>query len=130
MTASHLIAIGAAVGGLGIVGVLEWQAKDHVVMTGFRFDARESLRLTPGSTLRLFAIIGERAARPGGGEGQAEKYPRCEARLRRTTDMQRSTRFEHARCPHDHGRFESQGLTAVDDASANRMESLFVFHLE
>jgi hypothetical protein len=32
------------------------------------------------------------------------KCPRCRARLRRTSDMQRRTRFEYLSCPHGHGR--------------------------
>jgi hypothetical protein len=71
----------------------------------FWFDARESLTLTPGSTLALFRVIGEHAARPQpSGGGDTARCPRCRARLRRTRDMQRSTRFEYLRCPNHHGR--------------------------
>lgn len=68
------------------------------------FDPRESLQLTPGATLMLFRIIGEHVAKPHALESETAKCPRCRARLRRTQDMQRSTRFEYYRCPHDHGR--------------------------
>jgi len=68
------------------------------------FDPRESLQLTPGATLMLFRIIGEHIAKPHALESETAKCPRCRARLRRTQDMQRSTRFEYYRCPHDHGR--------------------------
>lgn len=68
------------------------------------FDPRESLQLTPGATLNLFRIIGEHVAKPHALESDTAKCPRCKARLRRTQDMQRSTRFEYYRCPHDHGR--------------------------
>ena len=68
------------------------------------FDPRESLQLTPGATLMLFRVIGEHVAKPQAIEAETAKCPRCKARLRRTQDRQRSTRFEYFRCPHDHGR--------------------------
>ena len=68
------------------------------------FDGRESLSLTPASTLALFRIIGEHVARPQLADGDASKCPRCRGRLRRTTDMQRATRFEYFKCPNGHGR--------------------------
>lgn len=68
------------------------------------FDPRESLQLTPGATLMLFRLIGEHVARPHALESETAKCPRCRARLRRTQDMQRATRFEYFKCPHDHGR--------------------------
>lgn len=68
------------------------------------FDPRESLQLTPGATLNLFRIIGEHVAKPHELASDTAKCPRCRARLRRTQDMQRTTRFEYYRCPHDHGR--------------------------
>ena len=52
----------------------------------------------------LFRVIGEHVAKPQAIESETAKCPRCKARLRRTQDMQRSTRFEYFRCPHDHGR--------------------------
>lgn len=68
------------------------------------FDPRESLQLTPGATLALFRVIGEHIAKPHWLESETAKCPRCKARLRRTQDLQRSTRFEYYRCPNDHGR--------------------------
>lgn len=68
------------------------------------FDPRESLQLTPGATLMLFRLIGEHVARPQALTADTAKCPRCQARLRRTQDMQRATRFEYLRCPHNHGR--------------------------
>jgi hypothetical protein len=68
------------------------------------FDPRESLQLTPGATLMLFRLIGEHVAKPHALEAETAKCPRCKARLRKTQDMQRSTRFEYFRCPNDHGR--------------------------
>jgi hypothetical protein len=73
----------------------------------FWFDARESLQLTPGATLTLFQVIGERAGRPQWRYADVSRCPRCSARLRRTQDLQRTTRFEYFRCPHGHGRLIS-----------------------
>jgi hypothetical protein len=73
----------------------------------FWFDGRESLQLTPAATLALFRIIGERAARPQLQDGDVAKCPRCRARLRRTQDMQRATRFSYFKCPNEHGRLIS-----------------------
>ena len=69
------------------------------------FDTRENLQLTPGATLSMFRLIGERGGRPSPHEHDLAKCPRCQAKLRRTHDMQRATRFEYFRCPNDHGRF-------------------------
>jgi hypothetical protein len=52
----------------------------------------------------VFRLIGERVGRAGAQDRDLAKCPRCKARLRRTQDMQRSTRFEYFRCPNDHGR--------------------------
>ncbi len=73
----------------------------------FWFDGHESLQLSPGATLSLFRLIGEHVARPEIREGDVAKCPRCASRLRRTSDMQRSTRFEYFKCPHEHGRLIS-----------------------
>src|SRR5688572_3261355 len=70
----------------------------------FWFDTYESLALTPSSTLSLFRIIGEAAARPQIKNADVAKCPRCRAGLRRTRDMQRATRFEYFKCPNQHGR--------------------------
>ena len=69
----------------------------------FWFDSRESLSLTPGSTLSLFKIIGEHASRPQRAD-QNGHCPRCRARLRHTHDRQRDTPFEYDSCPAGHGR--------------------------
>ena len=68
------------------------------------FDMRENLQLTPGATLSVFRLIGERVGRASLQDRDLAKCPRCKAQLRRTQDMQRSTRFEYFRCPNDHGR--------------------------
>jgi Zn-finger nucleic acid-binding protein len=70
----------------------------------FWFDARESVSLTPGSTLALFRVIGEKLTKPQHSNAELAKCPRCKGRLRRTQDMQRSTRFEYMNCPNGHGR--------------------------
>jgi len=69
------------------------------------FDKLEDLQLSPGSTLRLFTLIGERSA---AGRGRALpnvlRCPRCSARLLPTHDRQRDTPFQYWRCDHEHGR--------------------------
>jgi hypothetical protein len=70
----------------------------------FWFDTHESATLTPGSTLKLFRIIGEKIARPDRSNADLAKCPRCKSRLRRTHDVQRTTKFEYLSCPHSHGR--------------------------
>src|SRR4029079_3515476 len=74
------------------------------VCHSFWFDAHESLALTPGSTLKLFRIIGEKITRPERSERALDQCPRCKSRLRRTHDIQRNTKFEYLSCPHSHGR--------------------------
>jgi hypothetical protein len=71
----------------------------------FWFDTHESPGLTAGATLSLFRIIGENPGRPAASRADLARCPRCRARLRRTHDMQRATRFQYLRCPHGHGRF-------------------------
>jgi Zn-finger nucleic acid-binding protein len=73
----------------------------------FWFDVRESVSLTPGSTLTLFRIIGEKLTRPQHSNAELAKCPRCKGRLRRTQDLQRATRFEYLNCPNGHGRLIS-----------------------
>jgi len=70
----------------------------------FWFDHFESVKLTPGSTLQLFKVIGEHVARPQRSNADLSKCPRCKSHLRRSHDMQRATRFEYLSCPHGHGR--------------------------
>lgn len=70
----------------------------------FWFDDRESLQLSPGSTLRLFRVIGEQAAGARQPIGTNCQCPRCGMRLMPVHDLQRTTRFEYQRCPAKHGR--------------------------
>ena len=71
----------------------------------FWFDRYESLKLSPGSTLKLMKFIGEHTA--PGKELRTEELrcPRCTSPLMATNDMQRSTRFSYWRCLREHGRF-------------------------
>lgn len=71
----------------------------------FWFDGRESLQLTPASTLRLFRVIGEQAAAPRHALPARANCPRCSAVLDPVEDMQRTTKFRYRRCPRHHGRF-------------------------
>jgi Zn-finger nucleic acid-binding protein len=68
------------------------------------FDGRENLQLTPGATLTIFRSIGEHVHKPELQDAELVKCPRCKARLRRTQDLQRATRFQYFRCPNNHGR--------------------------
>ncbi len=70
----------------------------------FWFDAGESITLTPGATLGLFRIIGDKLTRPVHTDAELARCPRCKGRLRRTHDMQRMTKFEYLSCPNRHGR--------------------------
>lgn len=70
----------------------------------FWFDTHESLKLTPGATLQLFQLIGERPASARVALSPVLKCPRCAAQLSPTHDRQRDTRFEYSRCRHAHGR--------------------------
>ena len=71
----------------------------------FWFDGYESLQLTPGSTLRLFRIIGDESSAARTPMPPVTACPRCAMRLVPATDMQRNTRFRYGRCPRGHGRF-------------------------
>jgi hypothetical protein len=79
---------------------LDWCAACGV----FWFDSHESIALTPGSILRLFAQIGGERAVPHAPLSSQLACPRCHARLERTADVARATRFYYFRCPRDHGR--------------------------
>jgi hypothetical protein len=68
------------------------------------FDGKENLQLTPGATLTLFRAIGEHVRKPEPHDAELVKCPKCKARLRRTQDLQRNTRFAYFRCPNEHGR--------------------------
>ena len=70
---------------------------------GFWFDRYESLRLSPGATLKLFTLM----AKPGTGRPlpPTMRCPRCSGRLAVTHDMQHTTRFQYWQCPQNHGHF-------------------------
>jgi hypothetical protein len=69
------------------------------------FDAFESVRLTPGSTLALFREVRGAVAPARRRTPQHLPCPRCRATLVPTQDLQRTTRFTYWRCPKSHGRF-------------------------
>jgi hypothetical protein len=69
------------------------------------FDARESLALTPGATLRLFTLIHERSPGDDRRPPSGATCPRCAQALVATADRQRNTRFHYWRCSAGHGRF-------------------------
>ena len=71
----------------------------------FWFDKHESLQLSPGATLKLFKLIGERASAAKVRLSTVLRCPRCAARLLPTHDLQRSTPFQYWRCDREHGRF-------------------------
>jgi hypothetical protein len=68
------------------------------------FDYHESLRLSPGATLTLFRMIGERKQASPPALHDPLKCPRCDLRLLLTNDRQRNTPFRYRRCARDHGR--------------------------
>src|SRR6185436_20865149 len=72
---------------------------------GFWFDGNESIALSPGAVLRLFALIHEKPAESRAPLPDTLTCPRCRKCLVRTADMQRGTRFQYFRCPGEHGRF-------------------------
>ena len=76
----------------------------------FWFDTRESVALTPGSTLILFRKIGESAGKAQPVSKADGNCPRCATKLTLVHDMQRTTRFSYLACPKGHGR-----LTAFCD---------------
>jgi hypothetical protein len=73
----------------------------------FWFDDREHLALSPGSILKLFRLIGERAATGRPPASSTCACPRCGMRLVPVHDLQRRTRFQYQRCPLRHGRLIS-----------------------
>ena len=77
------------------------------VCTGCRvfwFDQHESLQLAPGSTLKLFTLIGEHASSAKPQLATVLRCPRCASRLLPTHDLQRNTPFQYWRCDKEHGR--------------------------
>jgi ssDNA-binding Zn-finger/Zn-ribbon topoisomerase 1 len=71
----------------------------------FWFDKYESLKLAPGSTLKLIKLIGEQSSKAKPPLSKNLRCPRCSAILRMTHDMQRNTKFAYWRCDSEHGRF-------------------------
>jgi len=71
----------------------------------FWFDKFESLKLSPGSTLKLIKLIGEHSTAGKPSLSTNLPCPRCGAHLLLTHDMTRSARFNYWRCDNGHGRF-------------------------
>jgi len=69
------------------------------------FDKYESLKLSPGSTLKLMKFIGEHSGSSEAPPSKTMGCPRCSSPLLPTHDMQRSTRFTYWRCGNEHGKF-------------------------
>jgi hypothetical protein len=72
---------------------------------GLWVDDRESLRLTPGSTLQLFELIHDRRLDQRRPLATRLQCARCDLRLIDTHDRQRDTPFRYWRCARCHGRF-------------------------
>ena len=72
---------------------------------GLWVDGRESLRLTPGSTLRLFELIHDQRDAPRRPLAARLECARCTLRLLDTHDRQRDAPFRYWRCGRGHGRF-------------------------
>jgi uncharacterized protein YbaR (Trm112 family) len=68
------------------------------------FDARESIALTPGAVLRLFAALDQHRDQRHPLAGSAMHCPRCRRLLQATVDRQRATLFSYWWCPGDDGR--------------------------
>lgn len=71
---------------------------------GIWFDGRESLQLSPGSTLKLFEALYAQRAQAHAEQVSEKKCPRCEGALVETQDLIKGTRFSYFRCA-EHGRF-------------------------
>jgi len=71
------------------------------------FDRYEDLQLSPAATLKLFEMISEQSAAAANPWPGSTSCPRCSARLLRTHDIQRNTKFQYWRCEAGHGRLMS-----------------------
>jgi hypothetical protein len=68
------------------------------------FDRQESIALTPGAVLKVFAALDERREQRHPLERDGMHCPRCRQRLTATVDRQRATLFSYWRCAADDGR--------------------------
>lgn len=71
---------------------------------GIWFDGRESLQLTPGSTLKLFKSIHDRQAKERSELRDQLQCVRCAGALVITNDQVKNSKFTYFRCA-QHGRF-------------------------
>ncbi len=68
------------------------------------FDRQESIALTPGAVLKVFAALDERREQRHPLAREGMHCPRCRQRLAATVDRQRATLFSYWRCDADQGR--------------------------
>ncbi|HEU4367057.1 MAG TPA: zf-TFIIB domain-containing protein [Methylomirabilota bacterium] len=68
------------------------------------FDGRESIALTPGAVLHLFAALDAHRERRHPLQRDTMTCPRCRRRLAPTVDRQRAITFAYWRCPAEDGR--------------------------
>lgn len=71
---------------------------------GIWFDGRESLLLTPGSTLKLFQSMHARLQQARAAQMPGPRCPRCSGPLQEQADQVKAARFTYLQCP-THGRF-------------------------
>src|SRR5207249_9863991 len=70
------------------------------------FDHFESLKLSPGSTLKLMKFIGEHSTPGKPSLPETLRCPRCATALRLAHDLQGNMPFTYWRCATDDGRSE------------------------
>src|SRR5450755_910853 len=73
----------------------------------FWFEPFQTLHLTRGSTLKLFAVIADPATGAAAPFPNSCYCPKCNGRLLLTHDRQHTTSFQYWRCDLEHGRFTS-----------------------
>jgi hypothetical protein len=71
---------------------------------GIWFDGRESLQLSPGSTLKLFQSMHDRQAQARAALLEQMACPRCAGALKVSNDRVRNTAFTYFHCA-QHGRY-------------------------
>ena len=76
-----------------------------VTCQAFWFDHFESLKLSPGSTLKLMKFIGEHPSSAKPSLPATMQCPRCATALKLTHDLQGNTPFTYWRCATDDGHF-------------------------
>ncbi len=95
------------------------------------FDAFESVQLTPGAVIALFAAIHDSRTAARGPLGGRLPCPRCREPLALTQDQTNAGRFSYYRCLHRHGRFtpffqflrEKAFIRTLPDAELARLKA-------